>query len=110
MPQPAAVIFVYIPCASKEEAEKIGRALVDEKLAACVNILGASRSIYIWDGKREESDEVVLLAKTRGALFEKLQARVLSLHSYKTPCIAALPVEKLNDSFESWILKQTEAD
>ncbi len=105
----AEAIFIYVPCASKEEAQKIGRVLVEENLVACANIFNGPHSIYEWKGKVEEAEEVLLLLKTRKDLFGKVEARVKALHSYEIPCIAALPLAELNDSYAGWILKQTEA-
>ena len=104
------IIFVYIPCASMDEAKKIGRALVEERLAACANIFNGPHAIYRWQGKMETGDEFLLVAKTRTALFDRLSSRVQSLHSYKTPCIAALPVSQVNAAYASWILEETQAE
>ena len=85
-------VFVYITCASLAEAEAIGRALVEERLAACVNVVPGMRSIYRWQGKVETAEETVLIAKTAGTRFAAVEARVKRLHSYTVPCIIALPV------------------
>jgi periplasmic divalent cation tolerance protein len=103
------ILFVYVTCGSQDEAKKIGRAVVEEKLAACANIFNGPHAIYPWKGKMEEADEFLLLLKTRAALFDALAARVKSLHSYDVPCIAALPITQINEAYASWILKETEA-
>jgi periplasmic divalent cation tolerance protein len=104
------IIFVYIPCGSMDEAKKIGRTLVDERLAACANIFNGHLSIFRWEGKVEEQEEFLLIAKSRTSSFERLSSRVQSLHAYKTSCIAALPVLHVNAAYASWILDETNAE
>ncbi len=99
--------FVYITAPTREEAEKIGRVLVNERLAACVNIIPGMRSIYHWQGKVEQAQEVVVIAKTRAALFEKLAKRVRDLHSYTCPCIISLPISAGEPTFLNWINEYT---
>lgn len=79
-------IIVYITCGSKEEAEKIGRAIVEEKLAACVNYFPIN-SIYWWQGKIETCEEYALICKTKRDEFTKLKKKVKQLHSYQLPVI-----------------------
>jgi periplasmic divalent cation tolerance protein len=100
-------VFVYITARSEDEATVIGRTLVEEKLAACVNILPGMRSVYRFEGKIEEAREAVLIVKTRADLFEKLEVRVKALHSYSCPCIVAFPVQKGSPEFLAWIDKST---
>src|SRR5687768_276086 len=78
--------MLYVTAASKDEARTIARTLVEERLAACANILGDIQSIYRWDGKIEEATEVLLIAKTQRAAVERALARIKSLHSYEVPC------------------------
>jgi periplasmic divalent cation tolerance protein len=104
------ILFVYIPCGSSEEAHTIGRTLVEERLAACVNIFKGPYSIFRWEGKMTEQNEILLLAKTRAVLFERLSSRVQSLHASKTSCIAAIPVQHVNAAYASWILDETHAE
>ncbi|WP_028575674.1 divalent-cation tolerance protein CutA [Desulfonatronovibrio hydrogenovorans] len=99
--------FVYITASDLAEAENIGQVLVREKLAACVNIFQGMKSIYMWQGKLEESREAVLLAKTREDLREKLLARVKDVHSYECPCVVFIPVAGGNPEFLEWIGLQT---
>lgn len=101
------VVFVYITAPKREEAEAIGRALVNEKLAACVNIIPGMRSIYRWQGKVEQANETVLIVKTQTALFEKAAERVRDLHSYTCPCIVSLPVSAGVPAFLEWIREST---
>jgi len=99
--------MVYITTSSYEEAEIIGRNLVSKKLAACVNIIGNMKSIYNWEGKIESADEVVIIAKTINALVQELIENVKTLHSYKCPCIVAIPIIDGNEDFLKWIRNET---
>lgn len=100
-------LFVYMTARDREEARRIGKALVTEKLAACVNICNGMNSLYFWEGKLCDEQEAVLIAKTTEPLLEKLTARVKELHSYKVPCIVALPIVGGNTDFLAWIGKET---
>lgn len=99
--------MVYITTGSIEEAEIIGRNLVSKKLAACVNIINSMKSIYQWEGKIESADEVIIIAKTQKALVNEIVENVKVLHSYKCPCIVALPIIDGNSDFLEWIRKET---
>jgi len=99
--------FVYMTCATAQEAEDIGRVLVERRLAACVNILGAVRSLYWWQGRVERGDEVALVAKTRAELVPELTEAVRAMHGYDVPCVAALPIEGGNPDFLAWIREET---
>lgn len=101
--------FAYITTGSKEEAKKIGKALVDQSLAACVNILDGMESIYKWDGKIEEANEVILIAKTVESNMSRLTELVCELHSYECPCIISLPVsnEQGNPSYIDWLIQES---
>jgi periplasmic divalent cation tolerance protein len=96
-------IVVLITAPSEEEAVKIATALVDEKLAACVNIVPGLRSIYRWEGKICDEREVLLMAKTKSSVFEKLKDRVRSLHPYTTPEIIAIPVTAGFEGYLKWV-------
>lgn len=98
-----AVVFAYITIPSEAEAVRIGRALVEERLAAGVNILPGMRSVYRWQGRVEEAAEAVLIAKTRADRFTALSARVRALHPYELPCITALRVEAGEAAYLDWI-------
>ena len=100
-------ISVYIVAADMAEAERIAEALVAERLAACVNILGGARSIYRWQGAVERAEEVAMIAKTAEALFDKLAARVRALHSYATPPIVAWPIVAGDAAYLDWIAGET---
>jgi periplasmic divalent cation tolerance protein len=102
-----SVSLLYITAKSKREAAAIGRALVRERLVACVNIAGPIRSVYRWKGRVEEAGEVLVFAKTKTKLVKKVIARVKALHSYECPCIVALPITQGNPAFLSWIKDET---
>jgi len=95
--------LIYMTAGSLEEAEKIGKALVEERLAACVNIIERMHSFYWWEGKVQEDHEVVMIAKTTQPLVQALVEKVQSLHSYSVPCIVAVPISGGNPDFLCWI-------
>ena len=100
--------WVYMTAGSIEEAKSIGQILVVQNLAACVNLLENMTSIYNWEDKIEESQEVIMIAKTRKTLMPKLIETVTRLHSYDCPCILELPIQAGNPEFLSWIETETE--
>jgi len=98
---------VYITAKDQAEARRIGRALVEERLAACVNIIEGIESIYWWEGQVRAEGEAVLIAKTKAALVPALIERVKSLHSYACPCVVSLPILDGNPEFLEWIAAET---
>jgi periplasmic divalent cation tolerance protein len=96
-------IVVLVTCGSEEEAAKIARRLVEERLAACVNIISPVRSIYRWEGKIWDEKEWVLIVKTRKRRFEELEKKVKLLHSYSVPEIIALPIVEGSASYLKWL-------
>ncbi|MGD8666823.1 MAG: divalent-cation tolerance protein CutA [Desulfobacterales bacterium] len=98
-----SVNFIYMTAGSKAEAQKIGKALVESRLAACVNILDNMQSIYRWEGELQQDSEVVMIAKTTGTRVSQLVDKVKSLHSYDCPCIVSLPVSGGYTPFLDWI-------
>jgi periplasmic divalent cation tolerance protein len=100
-------ISVYITTPSRDLAERIARTVVEEKLAACVNIFTGVHSIYRWKGRVESADEVILIAKTRRDLFDALEKRVKELHSYEVPCIVAWPIEAGHKPYLDWLEQET---
>ena len=98
-----AVHFVYMTASSNNEARKIGKALVESRLAACVNILDNMQPIYRWEEKVQQDAEVVLIAKTTDSLVAQLIDKVKSLHSYDCPCIVSLPVSDGYPPFLDWV-------
>jgi periplasmic divalent cation tolerance protein len=97
------VVTVYAIFADPAEAERIGLTIVEEKLAACVNILAPCRSIYRWKGAIEAATETPALFKTTLDRADALIARITELHSYEVPAIVVWPIERLNDSYASWV-------
>jgi periplasmic divalent cation tolerance protein len=97
------VVSVYAVFADADEAERIGRAMIEERLAACVNILGRCRSIYRWEGAVDTADEVAAIFKTSSARADALMTRIAALHSYDVPAIAVWPIDKLLASYADWV-------
>ncbi|MFM1548419.1 MAG: divalent-cation tolerance protein CutA [Lentisphaeria bacterium] len=95
--------FVYMTCSTAEEARLIGRALVQEHIAACVNILGEIESIYEWQGELCEECEVAMIAKTTATRMPALIVRVKELHSYDCPCIIGLPIGEGHQPYLDWL-------
>ena len=100
---PMTVNLIYMTASSKTEAQKIGKALVESRLAACVNILDNMQSIYRWEQEIQQDTEVVLIAKTTGNLISQLIEKVIALHSYDCPCIVSLPISDGYPPFLDWI-------
>ena len=98
-----SVVSVYAIFANAEEADRIGRAVVEERLAACINILGPCRSIYRWHGAVETAEEVPAILKTTADQAEALISRIAGLHSYDVPCIAVWPIDKLLLGYAEWV-------
>ena len=105
--QQEAYASVYITAASREQAVAIGRALVEQRLAACANIFDGVRSLYWWQGAVQDDAEAVLIVKTHSALLERLIDRVKQLHSYDCPCIVARPITAGNAEYLAWIDAET---
>jgi periplasmic divalent cation tolerance protein len=101
------VVAIYAIFGSQDEAEAIGRAMVEQRLAACVNILGPCRSIYRWEGKIEEADEVAAIFKTRLAKAEALMAAIHLAHSYDVPAIVQLPIAASHREYWDWVIAET---
>jgi periplasmic divalent cation tolerance protein len=97
------VVSVYAIFADADEAERIGRQLIQDRLAACINILGPCRSIYRWQGAVETAVEVPAILKTTLAHSDTLIARIAALHSYDVPCIAVWPIDKLHSEYADWV-------
>jgi periplasmic divalent cation tolerance protein len=99
--------FVYVTVPDGAEAERIARTVVEERLAACANMLGAIRSVYWWEGKVCDGKEVALVLKTSAERKAELIDRIKQLHSYDCPCIACLPIADGNPAFLEWIRQET---
>jgi periplasmic divalent cation tolerance protein len=100
--------FCYITVPSRNEALAIGRTVVEERLAACANVLDGVSSIYWWQGALEQAGEAALILKTRAELVERLTGRIRELHSYECPCVVALPIAAGNPDYLDWIANETE--
>jgi periplasmic divalent cation tolerance protein len=98
--------FVYITTGDKAEARRIGMALVESRLAACVNIVDQMRSLYWWEGQIQEDQETILMAKTTENNVPALKEKVNAMHSYECPCIVCMPVTDGNEPYMAWIREQ----
>lgn len=96
-------IVFFITAASPEEGERLARALLEERLAACVNVVPGVRSFFWWEGKVQEEGEVLLIGKGRADLFAKVQDLVRALHSYTVPEIIAVPITTGSPDYLRWI-------
>ncbi|MEA3052974.1 MAG: periplasmic divalent cation tolerance protein, partial [Sphingomonadales bacterium] len=103
----SGIVTVYATFASDEEARRVARTLVEERLAACANILGACHSIYRWQGAVEEAGEVATLFKTRSDLADALIARLAELHSYDVPAAVAWPIVQSPAAYREWVESET---
>jgi periplasmic divalent cation tolerance protein len=99
--------FVYTTYPSIVEAETAGRALVERRLCACVNILPGMVSFYSWQGKVERGDEVVMIIKTRASLAAAVRTTVKLMHSYTTPAILVIPIDDVDPDYHAWIIAET---
>lgn len=107
MPNDAPIRLVYATFPSPDEAERIGRTLVDTQLAACVNILPGMTSIYRWQGTVETGQEVVMIVKTTTTRADRVVAEIKRLHPYQMPAIVIVPVCGGNSDFLGWIATAT---
>lgn len=101
-------IVVFITASDEDEAAKIAKALVEARLAGCVNIIKDIRSIYSWQGKIEDEKEVLMVVKTQKPLFGPLTEKVKELHSYAVPEIIALPIIHGSEDYLKWLKEVTE--
>ena len=99
----SAARLVITTVGSPEEAERLGRTLVEERLAACASIIPATHSIYRWQGQIESAAESLLLLKTESDQLAALETRLHQLHSYQTPEFLVLPVDAGSDSYLAWL-------
>jgi periplasmic divalent cation tolerance protein len=100
-------VVVLVTCVSEEEALKIANALVEDRLAACVNLVAPIRSVYRWEGKIWDEKECLLIIKTQKHRFEGLEKKVKSLHSYSVPEIISLPITEGSLAYLDWIRENT---
>ena len=102
-----SVISVYAVFRDADEAERIGRIAVEERLSACVNIHGPICSIYRWNGAIESAEEVAAIFKTTEAYADALITRIAGLHSYKVPCIVSWPIDRILGPYSDWVEDST---
>ncbi|MBW2145825.1 MAG: divalent-cation tolerance protein CutA [Deltaproteobacteria bacterium] len=101
------IIMVMVTVGTESQGLEIGRSLVQEKLAACVNLIKGVKSLYIWEGRLSDDQEILMLIKTRRSLFSRLRDRVEELHTYEVPEIIALPVIEGSPSYLRWVAEMT---
>jgi periplasmic divalent cation tolerance protein len=100
-------VFVYTTWPALVEAERAGRALVERRLAACVNILPGMVSHYRWEGQVERGEEIVMIVKTRAALADAVAGAIKETHPYTLPAIVVLPIEAGDPGYLGWIIAET---
>lgn len=98
---------IFVTAGSEEQAVAIARALVGERLAACVNVVGPVRSIYRWGDSVEDEREYLLIIKTRALLYMKVETRVRELHTYEVPEVLALNADRGSPPYIQWMLDST---
>ena len=99
--------LVYMTVKSEEEATRIGTELIEQRLAACANILGTSKSFFWWNGAVQSGPETVIILKTSDKKIDLLISTARELHSYDCPAIAAIEIKKGNPDFLEWISEET---
>lgn len=102
--------LAYVTCPDIDEARRLGRVLVLERLAACVNILPKMESFYWWNGKIENDQETVLVAKLPEQARDSFLERVIALHPYETPCVLFIPVTGGNPDYLDWLTREADGD
>ena len=105
-----SALICFCTCPDAETAERIANALVDERLAACINILPGVRSVYRWQDEVECSDEVLMLVKTMRDHFERVKTRLLELHPYELPEVLAVDTDHAHPDYLAWVADQTRPD
>jgi periplasmic divalent cation tolerance protein len=103
----SGIVSVYAIFADAEEAARIGREMIEARLAACVNMLGPCRSIYRWRGAIEEAEEVAAIFKTAAATADTLIAAIRQAHSYEVPAICAWPVDRAGAEYADWVIENS---
>ena len=100
--------IVYITTSGLIESKKIAKMLLEEKLAACINIIPTVESIYLWKGKIEEDSESIMLVKTRSELVENVIKKVEEVHSYEIPCVLEITLNKGSKTYLKWMKSELE--
>ena len=101
----AVLVLTTLP--TPDAAAELAKTVVGEKLAACANIVPAVRSIYRWEGRIQDENEVLVLLKVSREGFARLKARILEVHPYEVPEVIALPVDQGHDAYLNWIVRET---
>jgi periplasmic divalent cation tolerance protein len=104
----SAAIIIFVTAGTRAEADRIARVLVEERLAACVSRIGGVRSLYRWQGGIEESEEELLVIKTRADRFEAAKKRIEQIHSYSVPEIIAFPISQASRPYLEWLVAQVD--
>lgn len=102
--------FVYVTVSSEDEGLAIARTVVEERLAACANLLPPIRSVYHWNGRVEDGVEHTLVLKSRADRIDALTARIVDLHSYDVPCVVALPIVDGHPAYLAWLSAELDRD
>ncbi len=97
------VVLGYIVCADAAEAQKIGRVLVEEKLAACANVVSGVQSFFSWAGKIQNTEEAILFCKTLSEKIPAVEKKIKSMHTYDVPCICFYEAKSVNPAYKKWI-------
>jgi periplasmic divalent cation tolerance protein len=103
-------LFVFVTTATSDDAAGIAGALVSERLAACVNILGPIESVYRWEGEVKRDRESLMIIKTTAKRYPELELRIKELHSYSTPEVVALKIERGSEGYLTWLRASTEEE
>lgn len=101
-------VTLYVTVQNKEEGIRIGRALVEAKLAACANVMDNVTSVFSWQGDLQQETEAILFAKTQTRLVDDATKTIIANHSYDCPCVVALPIVGGNSEFLDWIMAETQ--
>ena len=101
------IVAVYVVFGSLDEAHRIAREMIEARLAACANIMGACLSVYRWEGDLEEASEVVAIFKTQFDLSERLMFEIHQRHSYEVPAMVVLPIASSHQDYVDWIFEST---
>lgn len=101
-------VLLYVTASTREEARALARTTVQERLAACGNLVGAIESFYHWDGRFEEGEETLLILKTHVSKLESLTQRLRALHSYSCPAIVAVPIQGGDPDFLQWVQREVD--
>ncbi len=101
-------VMLYITTGTMEEAQRIGAALLEKRMVACVNIMGGMQSMFWWQGRVESSEECIMLAKTTESRVDECTALIKQHHTYECPCVVQLSIDGGNAAFLKWVQRETE--